>query len=112
MTAIASAAAISRPPAACSGDILCFPFSHCRRASTHFGAAPLFHSNRAPTAQRAYQQSSLLAQIAVRCDPQMRQEYLLGCHRKTKGVDKVAARRSALRLYGMQRTNTRYQELV
>ena len=31
------------------------------------------------------------AQVAVRCDPQMRQEYLHRCHQKAKGVAKVAA---------------------
>lgn len=34
------------------------------------------------------------AQIAVRCDPQMRNEYLHRCQRKAKGVAKVAAARS------------------
>jgi len=31
------------------------------------------------------------AQVAVRCDPQMRSEYLHRCHKKAKGVAKVAA---------------------
>ena len=44
------------------------------------------------------------AQVAVRCDPQMRQEYLHRCHRKAKGVAKVAAaRKLAIRLYWMLR---------
>src|SRR5450432_1650418 len=33
------------------------------------------------------------AQVAVRCDPQLRSEYLHRCHRKPKGVAKVAAAR-------------------
>src|SRR5258707_5536715 len=33
------------------------------------------------------------AQGAVRCDPQLRSEYLHRCHRKPKGVAKVAAAR-------------------
>ena len=46
------------------------------------------------------------AQVAVRCDPQMRQEYLHRCHKKAKGVAKVAAaRKLAIRLYWMLRTN-------
>src|SRR5438270_12732378 len=46
------------------------------------------------------------AQVAVRCDPQMRNEYLHRCHRKAKGVAKVAAaRKLAIRLYWMLRTN-------
>jgi transposase len=53
------------------------------------------------------------AQCAVRCDPQMRNEYLHRCHRKAKGVAKVAAaRKLAIRLYWMLRTNTGYPEVV
>jgi len=53
------------------------------------------------------------AQIAVRCDPQMRSEYLHRCHRKPKGVAKVAAaRKLAIRLYWMLKTNTGYPEVV
>jgi transposase len=53
------------------------------------------------------------AQAAVRCDPQMRQEYLHRCHRKAKGVAKVAAaRKLAIRLYWMLRTNRGYPEVV
>ena len=53
------------------------------------------------------------AQIAVRYDPQMRNEYLHRCHWKAKGVAKVAAaRKLAIRLYWMLRTNTSYPEVV
>lgn len=53
------------------------------------------------------------AQCAVRCDPEMRSEYLHRCHRKAKGVAKVAAaRKLAIRLYWMLRTNTGYPEVV
>ena len=53
------------------------------------------------------------AQAAVRCDPQFRNEYLHRCHRKPKGVAKVAAaRKLAIRLYWMLRTNTGYPEVV
>ena len=53
------------------------------------------------------------AQVAVRCDPQMRSEYLHRCHRKAKGVAKVAAaRKLAIRLYWMLRTNQGYPEVV
>ena len=39
------------------------------------------------------------AQVAVRCDPEMRNEYLHRCHTKPKGVAKVAAaRKLAIRL--------------
>lgn len=54
------------------------------------------------------------AQVAVRCDPQMRQEYLHRCHHdKPKGVAKVAAaRKLAIRLYWMLRTQKPYPEIV
>jgi transposase len=53
------------------------------------------------------------AQNAVRYDPQMRNEYLHRCHRMAKGVAKVAAaRKLAIRLYWMLRTNASYPEVV
>jgi transposase len=53
------------------------------------------------------------AQCAVRHDPQLRSEYLHRCHRKAKGVAKVAAaRKLAIRLYWMLRTNTGYPEVA
>jgi transposase len=53
------------------------------------------------------------AQGAVRCDPGFRNEYLHRCHNKPKGVAKVAAaRKLAIRLYWMLRSNTKYPEIV
>src|SRR5271165_52845 len=53
------------------------------------------------------------AQIAVRFDPGSRKQYLHRCHQKPKGVAKVAAaRRLAVRLYWMLRTETAYPEIV
>jgi transposase len=53
------------------------------------------------------------AQVAVRCDPQFRSEYLHRCHQKPKGVAKVAAaRKLAIRLYWILRTQKRYPEIV
>ena len=53
------------------------------------------------------------AQNAVRYDPRMREEYRHRCHSKAKGVAKVAAaRKLAIRLYWMLRTNTAYPEVV
>ena len=53
------------------------------------------------------------AQIAVRFDPGFRKQYLHRCHQKPKGVAKVAAaRRLAVRLYWMLRTETAYPEIV
>ena len=53
------------------------------------------------------------AQGAVRRDPGFRNEYLHRCHRRAKGVAKVAAaRKLAIRLYWMLRTKTGYPEVV
>jgi len=53
------------------------------------------------------------AQIAVRYDPQFRREYLHRCHQKPKAVAKVAAaRKLAVRLYWMLRTQVAYPEIV
>ena len=53
------------------------------------------------------------AQGAVRYDPGFRSEYLHRCHHKPKAVAKVAAaRKLAIRLYWMLRTNTPYPEVV
>jgi transposase len=53
------------------------------------------------------------AQVVVRYDPQFRSEYLHRCHQKPKAVAKVAAaRKLAIRLYWMLRTNTAYPEVV
>jgi transposase len=53
------------------------------------------------------------AQSAVRFDPGFRNEYLHRCHRKAKAVAKVAAaRKLAVRLYWMLRTNRGYPEVV
>jgi transposase len=53
------------------------------------------------------------AQIAVRFDPGLRKQYLHRCHQKPKGVAKVAtARKLAVRLYWMLRTEKPYPEIV
>ena len=53
------------------------------------------------------------AQIAVRFDPGFRKQYLHCCHQKPKGVAKVAtARKLAVRLYWMLRTQKPYPEIV
>jgi transposase len=53
------------------------------------------------------------AQSAVRHDPQFRSEYLHRCHQKPRGVAKVAAaRKLAIRLYWMLRTQTAYPAIV
>jgi transposase len=53
------------------------------------------------------------AQIAVRFDPEFRKQYLHRCHQKPKGVAKVAAaRKLAVRLYWMLRSQVGYPEIV
>src|SRR5581483_8703122 len=53
------------------------------------------------------------AGIAMRYDPGFRKQYLHRCHSKPKAVAKVAAaRKLAVRLYWMLRTNTAYPEIV
>jgi transposase len=53
------------------------------------------------------------AQSVVRYDESFRNEYLHRCHGKPKGVAKVAAaRKLAIRLYWMLRSNTRHPEIV
>jgi transposase len=52
-------------------------------------------------------------QTAVRLDPGMKKQYLHRCHQKPKGVAKVAAaRKLAVRLYWMLRTQVGYPEIV
>ncbi len=53
------------------------------------------------------------AQTVVRYDPKFRKEYLHRCHHKPKAVAKVAAaRKLAIRLFWMLRTNKTYPEVV
>jgi transposase len=53
------------------------------------------------------------AQSVVRCDEKFRNEYLHRCHGKAKGVAKVAAaRKLAIRLYWMLRSNMPHTEIV
>jgi transposase len=53
------------------------------------------------------------AQSAVQHDPGLHKQYLHRCHQKPKGVAKVAtARKLAVRLYWMLRTQVAYPEIV
>jgi len=52
-------------------------------------------------------------QSVIRLDEGFRKQYKQRCHRMEKGVAKVAAaRRLAVRLYWMLRTNMAYPEIV
>jgi len=53
------------------------------------------------------------AQTVTRLDEGFRKQYVQRCHRMARGVAKVAAaRRLAVRLFWMLRTNTKYPEIV
>ncbi len=102
------------------GDVSRFPRG--KQVASYLGLIPREHSSGgrqklgAITKQGNRMLRMLLveaAQIAVRYDPQFRKEYLHRCHQKPKAVAKVAAaRKLAVRLYWMLRTQTPYPEIV
>jgi transposase len=102
------------------GDVTRFPRG--KQVASYLGLIPREESSGgrqklgAITKQGNRMVRSLLveaAQIAVRFDPQFRKQYLHRCHQKPKGVAKVAAaRKLAVRLYWMLRTQVGYPEIV
>jgi len=102
------------------GDISRFPRG--KQVASYLGLIPREHSSGgrqklgAITKQGNRMLRMLLveaAQTTVRCDPGFRKQYLHRCHQKPKGVAKVAAaRKLAVRLYWMLRTQTGYPEIV
>src|SRR5208283_830123 len=102
------------------GDVSRFPRG--KQVASYLGLIPREHSSGgkqklgAITKQGNRMLRSLLveaAQTAVRLDPGMKKEYLHRCHQKPKGVAKVAAaRKLAVRLYWMLRSNVSYPEIV
>ena len=102
------------------GDVARFPRG--KQVASYLGLIPREYSSggKQRLGSISKQGSSFLrmllveaAQVAVRCDPGMRNEYLHRCHRMAKGVAKVAAaRKLAIRLYWMLRTKTAYPEIV
>jgi len=102
------------------GDVSRFPRG--KQVASYLGLIPREHSSggRQMLGSISKQGNRLLrsllveaAQIAVRFDPGMKKEYLHRCHRKPKGVAKVAAaRKLAVRLYWMLRTQKPYPEIV
>src|ERR1700732_1255147 len=102
------------------GDVSRFPRG--KQVASYLGLIPREHSSGGRqklgviTKQGNRMLRSLLveaAQIAVRFDPGMKKQYLHRCHQKPKGVAKVAtARKLAVRLYWMLRTNVAYPEIV
>ena len=102
------------------GDVSRFPRG--KQVASYLGLIPREHSSggRQRLGAISKQGNRMLrmllveaAQIAVRYDPQFRKEYLHRCHQKPKAVAKVAAaRKLAVRLYWMLRTQRPYPEIV
>jgi transposase len=102
------------------GDIKRFPRG--KQVASYLGLIPREHSSGGQqklgsiTKQGNRMMRMLLveaAQSVVRYDPGFRKEYAHRCHQKPKAVAKVAAaRKLAVRLYWMLRTNTPYPEVV
>jgi len=102
------------------GDIKRFPRG--KQVASYLGLIPREHSSggRQKLGSISKQGNRLVrsllveaAQTAVRYDPGMKKEYLHRCHQKAKGVAKVAAaRKLAVRLYWMLRTQVAYPEIV
>jgi transposase len=97
-------------------------FRRGKQVSSYLGLIPREHSSSGQQRLGAIskQGNSFMrmllveaAQTAVRLDEGLRKKYQHRCHSKAKGVAKVAAaRKLAVRLYWMLRTNTPYPEIV
>ena len=97
-------------------------FQHGKQIASYLGLIPREHSSagKQRLGSISKQGNRMLrmllveaAQTAVRSDPEFRKQYLHRCHSKPKAVAKVAAaRKLAVRLYWMLRTQTPYPEIV
>ncbi len=102
------------------GEVSRFPRG--KQVASYLGLIPSEHSSSGKQRLGAIskQGNSFLrmllveaAQTAVRFEEGMKKKYQHRCHSKPKGVAKVAAaRKLAVRLYWMLRTNTAYPEIV
>jgi len=102
------------------GDVSRFPRG--KQVASYLGLIPREHSSggRQKLGAISKQGNRMLrmllveaAQTTVRLDPQFKKEYLHRCHQKAKAVAKVAAaRKLAVRLYWMLRTQKPYPEIV
>jgi transposase len=102
------------------GDVTRFPRG--KQVASYLGLIPREHSSGgrqhlgAISKQGNRMLRMLLVEAAtttVRLDPEFKKEYLHRCHQKPKAVAKVAAaRKLAVRLYWMLRTQTAYPEVV
>lgn len=97
-------------------------FRHSKQVASYLGLIPREHSSggRQRLGAISKQGNRFLrqllveaAQTAVRLDDGFRKQYQARCHRKAKGVAKVAAaRKLGVRLYWMLRENTPYPEIA
>ncbi|HEY1262089.1 MAG TPA: IS110 family transposase [Terriglobales bacterium] len=97
-------------------------FARGKQVASYLGLIPREHSSggRQKLGAISKQGNRMLrmllveaATIAVRYDPEFRKEYQHRCHSKPKAVAKVAAaRKLAIRLYWMLRTQKPYPEVV
>lgn len=97
-------------------------FANGKQVSSYLGLVPSEHSssNRRRLGSISKQGSPFLRMLLVesvqtvcRLDEGFRKQYNHRCHRMKKGVAKVAAaRKLAVRLYWMLRTNTAYPEIA
>ncbi len=102
------------------GDVSRFPRG--KQVASYLGLIPCEHSSggRQRLGTISKQGNSFVRMLLVeavqnvtRCDAGFRKQYQHRCHSKPKGVAKVAAaRRLAVRLYWMLRTQTPYPEIV
>ena len=102
------------------GDVSRFPRG--KQVASYLGLIPREHSSggRQRLGTISKQGNSFVRMLLVeavqnvtRCDGGFRKQYQHRCHSKPKGVAKVAAaRRLAVRLYWMLRTQTPYPEIV
>jgi transposase len=102
------------------GDVTRFPRG--KQVASYLGLIPREHSSggRQRLGAISKQGNSFLrmllveaAHSVVRLDEGFRKQYAHRCHSKAKGIAKVAAaRKLAVRLYWMLRTNTPYPEIV
>ena len=102
------------------GEVSRFPRG--KQVASYLGLIPREHSSggRQRLGAISKQGNGLVRMLLVeavqnvtRCDAGFRKQYQHRCHRKPKGVAKVAAaRRLAVRLYWMLRTQTPYPEIV
>jgi transposase len=102
------------------GDVRRFPRG--KQVASYLGLIPREHSSGGKQRMGGIskQGNRLLrfllveaANIAVRFDPELRKEYLHRCHHKHFTVAKVAAaRKLAIRMYWMLRTQTLYPQVL